>query len=194
MLSSQGIDQRNAKATGLKINLLLISFSFSLESSRGLRAICLAAEPTSKEIPRMVKCQVVSFAKGNVAIVFPFGEFFLGAEFFGGAGEGESQAQFSFQHACIHRPCCSFPKGYISLLGGHSVRARHTFPRPLPKVCFVFPEPLERQTLLAPQQPRLASTRLRAEFGPVLSCQFNVPFHRHFPKKHDLHSPFHNKS
>lgn len=39
--------------------------------------MCLAAEPTSKEIPRMVKCQVVSFAKGNVAIVFPFGEKFF---------------------------------------------------------------------------------------------------------------------
>lgn len=73
----RGIDQRSPKAAELQIKPLLIFFSFNLESSRNLREICLAAEPTSKEIPRMVKCQVVSLAKGNVAIVFPFAEKFF---------------------------------------------------------------------------------------------------------------------
>lgn len=67
----------------------------------------------------MVKCQVVSFAKGNVAIVFPFGEFFLGAEFFGGAGEGEG-AKHSFpfsMHAFTDLAAC-FPKVTSPFSGG----------------------------------------------------------------------------
>lgn len=73
----RGIDQRSPKAAELQIKPPLIFFSFNLESSRNLREICLAAEPTSKEIPRVFKCQVVSLAKGNVAIVFPFAEKFF---------------------------------------------------------------------------------------------------------------------
>lgn len=33
----------------------------------------------------------------------------------------------------------------------------------------------------------------KAEFVPLLSSQFNVPFHPHFLKKQDLHRPFGNK-
>lgn len=71
------MDQRTPKAAELRIKPPLIFFSFNLESSRSPREICLAAEPTSKEIPRVVKCQVVSLAKGSVAIVFPFAEKFF---------------------------------------------------------------------------------------------------------------------
>lgn len=78
MLNLHGTDQRSPKAAELKIKPpLIFFFSLNLESSRSLKEMCLAAEPTSKEIPRMAKCQVVSFAKGNVAIVFPFGEKFF---------------------------------------------------------------------------------------------------------------------
>lgn len=82
---------------------------------------------------------------------------------------------------------------HLPSLGAQRLSKAH-LPQIPPKVCLVFPEPLGRQTLLAPQQLGLASTHLWAELGPALSCQFNVPFHHCFLKKHDLHSPFHNKS
>lgn len=68
---------RVPKTAELRTKPPLIFFSFNLESNRSLREICLAAEPTSKEIPRVVKCHVVSLTKGNVAIVFPFAEKFF---------------------------------------------------------------------------------------------------------------------
>lgn len=102
MLNLRGTDQRSPKAEELKIKPPLIFFSFNLESSRSQREICLAAGPTSKEIPRMVKCQVVSFAKGNEAIVFPFGEKFFPSRrvFQWGKGRERKQSTFVSAHMC----------------------------------------------------------------------------------------------
>lgn len=173
MLNLCGVDQRTSKAAEPRIKPPLIVFSFNLKSSRSLREIWLAAEPTSKEIPRMVKCQVVSLAKGNVAIVFPFAEKFFPLSWVFQWGKGRERKQSElFLSAHMHSE--------IWLL----IFKRSWLPSPLlpvtwpgqPHLCQIKVKPLERHTVLGTEITKTPIHLSRARVCPSAVLPFKYSF------------------